>query len=187
MIYADPVAIESDPLAPMWERGRYLSLLNPVSGDRVRESLATLRVCLAATHDPRGTLVAALEGGNWRPHLVAAAAMVLRPSDPATIAAAWRAFDAPSWVAPQLAVALSMRDAAFEDDARLRLAGFQGPQLVRPRVKAATALLHLCTPFPWAAPIAAAPIAKAWLAGYERGDLYAERWREVMLEEAIVS
>ena len=57
---------------------------------------------------------------NWRPHMVAAVSTFYRPYA-STIVQMWAALDAGSWVTPQLAAVLSIRDSEFTKHAIERL------------------------------------------------------------------
>src|SRR5262245_47832834 len=63
--------------------------------------------CCRRTDDPFADICRMLEQGNWRPHLVAATAVVLCGYQAEAVRLLWRQLDRGSWVAPQLAAALS--------------------------------------------------------------------------------
>src|SRR5277367_3696802 len=81
----------------------YLNLLNL---DPLRSKLAVSRVikCCHSSSDPFLDIARLLDEGNWRPHLVAAVALSVLGYDCAAFTKLWAAFDAGSWVTPQLAV-----------------------------------------------------------------------------------
>lgn len=100
----------------------YLSFLG-MSAPDVQPALTSLSDVIRSNADGRRYIEVMLQGRNWRPHLVASVAALLS-HDRATYAAAlWRTFDRGSWVAPQLAVALSFMDREFSRAAKDRIAG----------------------------------------------------------------
>jgi hypothetical protein len=62
-----------------------------------------------------------LASPNWRPHLVAAVAVLCSENRERYSDNIWEAFDSGSWVAPQLAVALSYCDRDFVVNAKNRI------------------------------------------------------------------
>jgi len=79
------------------------------------------RIALALNADDSAQWVPALlRDANWRPHLVAALAFVLRPTlDPQPL---WDAIDRGSWVVPQLVVTAALVDPLFRARVRQRVA-----------------------------------------------------------------
>jgi len=98
----------------------YLDLLNL---DSPKSKLAVSRVmdCGRLSSDPFLDIGRLLDEGNWRPHLVAAVALSVLGYNRAAFAKLWSAFDAGSWVTPQLAVVAYLRDPDFSDKARVRV------------------------------------------------------------------
>jgi hypothetical protein len=82
--------------------------------DRVRD-------CCLSTDDPFPDICWLLESENWRPHLVAATAVVVCGYRAEPVRLLWRRLDRGSWVAPQIAAALSIVDPEFVERARERL------------------------------------------------------------------
>ena len=75
---------------------------------------------LSAADSPRH-VDAMLAGADWRPHLVAAVALILdagRRLDPSPL---WAAVDAGSWVTPQLVATAYLIDPSFPDRLRTRI------------------------------------------------------------------
>jgi hypothetical protein len=75
---------------------------------------------LSAKDSARG-VDSMLAGADWRPHLVAAVALILdagRRLDPTPL---WAAIDAGSWVTPQLVATAYLIDASFPDRLRARV------------------------------------------------------------------
>lgn len=107
--------------SPMFTDLAYLFLLHLPDEDSARIALDRLRQICASAPPPHPDIQKLLDYPNWRAHLVAAAALILTPRNPASTTAAWGALDKGSWVAPQLAAALSIVDPNFQDEALLRL------------------------------------------------------------------
>lgn len=85
-----------------------------------------------------------LDEMNWRPHLVAAVAISAIDYQPRILAKLWDAFDAGSWVTPQLAVAAYLRDPDFSRQAAMRVSGVFESSLSNPlSAKAVNALIAL--------------------------------------------
>jgi hypothetical protein len=66
--------------------------------------------------DPARWIRALLEGPNWRPHLVAAVAMLVVDGAPCCVDGLWGAVDTGSWVTPQLVVAAFLLDDRIASD-----------------------------------------------------------------------
>jgi hypothetical protein len=89
---------------------RYLVLLNLGSVTDSVEALRVIGACAAEEAD----IAALLADANWRPHLVACAAILQRAGDPAALVEAlWRRLAGGSWVSPQIAATLSLVDPGF--------------------------------------------------------------------------
>ena len=131
--------------------GDYLKLLNLLSEDIsvLSDVAAVVRSCSRAGDE----IIAMLAGDNWRPHLVAAAAIVVGDlREAAVLEALWRRFDKGSMVSPQIAAAISICDVAFEDQARRRIESRHLGSYFRPlSPKETAALLSLCLRDPIAA------------------------------------
>lgn len=111
------------PFAPVFARDGsglpgYLALLGlereraPIVIDRIAEGLQY--------GDPDRWVAALFQEVNWRPHLVGALALLLRPSLDHELL--WRAIDGGSWVTPQLVVTATFVDPRFRERARHRVA-----------------------------------------------------------------
>jgi len=140
----------------------YLALLNLDARHSIHAVSSVVKCCQTSAH-PHREIARLLDESNWRPHIVAAVAVSAVEYDHTSMARLWAAFDAGSWVAPQLAVAAYLRDPNFSEFARGRiLAGCPlepsrltsmsplerhiaaGPAGVRPRsAKAAASLVRL--------------------------------------------
>lgn len=83
-------------------------------------TIRLLQEAIGASSDVGSDLRYMLHGPNWRPHLVAGMALLLNDT-PELSRELWSAFDAGSWVAPQLAVVLYFHDPCFSLHARDRL------------------------------------------------------------------
>lgn len=96
----------------------YLDLLN-LEGNDVGPAMRRVR---QAVQNPNWQPYAIdlLTHSNWRPHLVAAIALLYMPSEK-VLPALWQAFDSGSWVAPQLAVVGYFSDAGFVARAKTRI------------------------------------------------------------------
>ena len=75
---------------------------------------------VALSGDTEEFVLRMLRDINWRPNMVAAVSTYYR-AYPSTITQMWAALDAGSWVTPQLAVVLSIRDTEFTRQAIARL------------------------------------------------------------------
>jgi hypothetical protein len=143
--YRDPEALgapglASDPLAGTEMFGAYPSFQElfaetPEGGLRcerllalelgaaraLREVLDQLDRALRRSPDPDAELAVMLSERDWRPHIVAAAALAIEGGSRGVFFALWRAIDRGSPVGPQLAVAASLTDELFEEEARRRI------------------------------------------------------------------
>ncbi len=90
----------------------YLCLLNATNPDETRFVFDRIRVALG---DPGrdGALRSLLGQPNWRPHLVAAVALLLIDDPGPFLADLWSAVRAGSWVTPQLVAVAAVRDPGF--------------------------------------------------------------------------
>lgn len=96
-----------------------LSLLS-MSGPDVGAVIERIEQALGAC-DPAPGVDAMFASPDWRPHLIAATALLLdgrRRLDPAAM---WRAIDAGSWVTPQLVATAYLIDPAFVERLRERI------------------------------------------------------------------
>lgn len=102
---------------PILESGDYLSLLHVSSNcaGLIERIGAIARACPDLEAEFRGLL-----NSGWRPALVACAALFGKCSPP-LLEQLWLALDRGSWVAPQMAVTLSLLDPDFSQKARQRL------------------------------------------------------------------
>jgi hypothetical protein len=89
---------------------------------------------LRPSFHPESEILLLLSGMEWRSHLVGAVAAMLYEPMPAVAQALWNAFDAKSWVSPQLAVGAFCVDLQFSEQARTRIErGFPVPTAAQPR------------------------------------------------------
>jgi len=113
------------PFADVFAKGElvvpgYLELL---SLNTTSAQIVIDRIERAISHDDPCPWVDALfDDPNWRPHLVAAIALILDDGQRLPIAGLWRAADAGSWVTPQLIVSAYLVDPGFLDQCRMRFA-----------------------------------------------------------------
>jgi len=115
------MALEFGVFAPVFETAHgYLALLGLRAPD-APESVARVRDCCQRTHDPFPDVCRLRADANWRPHLVAAVAVIVRGYHDEAVRLLWRRLDTGSWVTPQIGVALSMVDPEFPRGARERL------------------------------------------------------------------
>ena len=114
---------------PDFIRGRFidgLSLLNLYPGHRESDDVSEMLRALAFygnVNEPsfEANLVKSFDGLSWRNHLLGACALALGAGSERTVSHAWNAFDAGSWVGPQVAVALAMRECRFPPLAIVRI------------------------------------------------------------------
>ncbi len=98
----------------------YLDFLN--LGSRVaKQTVSLVAECCRKSADPYPEIGRLLDENNWRFHIVAAVALSVLGFDGPTLTKLWGAFDAGSWVTPQLAVAAYLRDPGFSENARARI------------------------------------------------------------------
>ena len=123
---ADPVdrfgifAPVFEPLAGLHPIPAYLELLNLERN--AKDSVSLVTHCCRSVSDPYKDIGRLLVDQNWRPHLVAAVALSVSVFNRNAFDQLWFAMDAGSWVTPQLAAAAFLRDPAFVERARERLA-----------------------------------------------------------------
>lgn len=119
----------------------YLCLLHAGDPDETRFVVDRIRVALG---DPGrdGALRSLLGQPNWRPHLVAAVALLLIEDARPFLTDLWSAVRAGSWVSPQLLAVAAVRDPDFLNVAAAREAeGFA----VRPPIALTPAERHSAT------------------------------------------
>jgi hypothetical protein len=136
---------EFGPFASVFQRGEldvpgHLELLH-LHDDGAQVVISRIEQALAIM-DPTPSIRALLGSPNWRPHLVAAIAMLLQEGPPCCIDALWGAIDAGSWVTPQLVVAAMFLDTGFSTAARTRVAD---GCVIRPPVAMSPADQHSAT------------------------------------------
>jgi hypothetical protein len=112
------------PFEQAFERGElavpaYLTLLG-LASPGVDVTIDRIEEALEHPEHPAG-LRRLLADANWRPHLVAATAMLAMEDPRPFIDALWAAIRHGSWVSPQLAVVASLVDPAFVSTAKARL------------------------------------------------------------------
>ncbi len=95
----------------------YLDLLHL----RNIHAVSKVRDCCRASSNPIPDIGRLLDEANWRPHLVGATALAVLGYDRVAFDKFWSAFDAGSWVAPQLAVVAYLRDPDFPEKAKVRV------------------------------------------------------------------
>jgi hypothetical protein len=176
----------------------YLELLHL---DGSKSNLAVSRVieCGRLSSDPFLDIGRMLDEANWRP-LVAAVALSVLGYNRVAFTKLWSAFDAGSWVTPQLAAVAYLRDPDFSDRARGRVQArcavdasrlIQrspverhvdfGPAGVRERsAKATSALIYLLNLFgqlDWLTTELASPdLASLMSEDRDKASLVAEHW-----------
>lgn len=98
----------------------YLHFLDLHSAE-ANHSVSRVIECCRLSSDPFQDIGRLLDERDWRLHLVAAVALSAIGYDCTAFNKLWSAFDAGSWVTPQLAVVASLRDPDFSDRARVRV------------------------------------------------------------------
>ena len=98
----------------------YLSLLHMMR-EKSREACSAISELMASDVDTSQYVRLMLADVDWRPHLVACVAALTARDRSEYADPLWEAFDAGSWVAPQLAVTLSFCDPEFEESAKRRI------------------------------------------------------------------
>jgi len=104
-----------------FQDAEYLRLLHLVSEEDASCAVDLVRECCRSVPSPHSDIQALLAHPDWRPHLVAAVALILSGHDTKTVEAAWRRVDTGSWITPQLAAALCLVDPQFVTEAETRL------------------------------------------------------------------
>ena len=99
----------------------YLELLN-LNGHNAKGSVSLVTNCRRSVSDPYNDIGRLLSDQDWRSHLVAAVALSVTVHDCNAFDQLWSAIDAGIWVTPQLAAVAFLRDPAFVERARERLA-----------------------------------------------------------------
>jgi hypothetical protein len=106
---------------PVFESSHgYLALLHLDAND-TSQAVEAVRQCCLSVEAPYPDIRQLLTDKNWRPHLVAAAALIISGYDSESVRLAWRCLDTGSWVTPQLGVALFLVDPDFDDHCHSRL------------------------------------------------------------------
>jgi hypothetical protein len=184
----------------------YLALLGLHSSDAI-QAVELVRNCCRQAPNPSPDICKLLADANWRPHLVAAAAVIVSGYNSESIKNLWRRMDSGSWVIPQIGVALYLTDPDFLPQARTRLearcpldvsdllamsdverhsaAGPAGK--IQRSAKAAATLLYLlqlaAPAESWIQEVRAAPDMQALLAeDFDAAHLIAEKWLEKINE-----
>jgi hypothetical protein len=98
----------------------YLALLNLSAADAPK-AVELVRNCCRKTANPYPDICRLLADSNWRPHLVAAVAVIVSGDDSEAVRDLWHRIDTGSWVTPQIGVALYLVDHDFEAQSRIRL------------------------------------------------------------------
>jgi hypothetical protein len=106
---------------PVFESAHgYLALLH-LSADDAPKAVQLVTDCCRKTANPYPDIRRLLADSNWRPHLVAAVAVIVSGHDSEATKYLWHRFDTGSWVTPQIGVALYLVDREFEAQSRPRL------------------------------------------------------------------
>lgn len=106
---------------PVFESAHgYLALLG-LSGDDAPTAVQLVRDCCRKVADPYPDICRLLADPNWRPHLIAAVAVIVSGNNPEAVRRLWHRIDTGSWVTPQIGVALFLIDRDFEAQSRSRL------------------------------------------------------------------
>jgi CheY-like chemotaxis protein len=98
----------------------YLALLGLHSADAAL-AVEEVRTCCRKVPDPYPDICRLLADRNWRPHLVAAVAVIVSGFQAAAVKQLWYQLDSGSWVTPQIATALFLVDPDFATQAHIRL------------------------------------------------------------------
>lgn len=104
-----------------FQDAEYLRLLHLTSNEDASCAVDLVRECCRSVPSPYSDIQTLLTHPDWRPHLVAAVALIISGHDTKTIEAAWRRVDTGSWITPQLAAALYLVDPDFAAEAQSRL------------------------------------------------------------------
>ncbi len=115
------MAAEFRVFSPVFESsGSYLSLLY-LGGRDTKRVFGLVLECCRKSSNQYEEIAKLFAHPNWRPNLVGAVALSALPYNPQACNNLWEAFDAGSWVTPQLAVAAFVRDPTFSIQAAKRL------------------------------------------------------------------
>jgi hypothetical protein len=98
----------------------YLALLH-LSADDAPKAVELVTDCCRKIPNPYPDICRLLVDSNWRPHLVAAVAVIVSGPDNEATRCLWHRLDTGSWVTPQIGVALYLIDRDFEAQSRSRL------------------------------------------------------------------
>jgi len=98
----------------------YLDLLH-LHAPKSNLTVSRVIECGRLSSDPFLDIGRLLDEANWRPHLVAAVALSVLGYNRVAFTKLWNAFDAGSWVTPQLAVVAYLRDPDFSEQAKVRV------------------------------------------------------------------
>jgi len=103
----------------IFSQGLYLSLLNldsdTDSDTDVIQCVKEIGDIIAEDKDLETSISLLFSDVNWRPHLVAAVAVLLTSPSERNMNDLWDAFDKGSWVSPQFAATASLRDYKFKN------------------------------------------------------------------------
>jgi hypothetical protein len=114
------MAAEFGVFSPVFKSGNYLSLLH-LGGPDVKQAVTLVLECCQRSSDQYEEIANLFDHLDWRPHLVGAVALTARPYNKQACSKLWEAFDAGSWVTPQLAVAAFLCDPTFSIQAGNRI------------------------------------------------------------------
>lgn len=167
----------------------YLQFLH--MGPGAPAALTTLSTVLRSSDETRHYVERMLQSDQWRPHLVACAAVLLSGDHASYAAALWRTFDHGSWVAPQLAATLYLTDPEFIREVKRRVTERCNPagatdQESKARVAKDVASLtgvlrSVATEAEWLASELAQPDIRALLkSDCDHSDVIATEWLEAV-------
>ncbi len=106
------MAAEFGVFSPVFRSGDYLSLLH-LGGPDVKRAFALVLECCRRSSDQYEEIANLFGHLDWRPHLVGAVALTALPYNRQACSKLWEAFDAGSWVTPQLAATAFLCDPTF--------------------------------------------------------------------------
>jgi hypothetical protein len=164
----------------------YLSLLH-LSADDAPQAVELVADCCRKIANPFPDICRMLADSNWRPHLVAAVAVIVSGHDSEVARFLWHRFDSGSWVTPQIGVALYLVDRDFEAQSRLRLEAGCPVGTADRSAKAAATLLQLLrmnSPIPgWVERVSDSESLRALLAqDVDASATITDRWMHRILE-----
>ena len=107
-------------------RPAHFALLDLQSSDEVQAIFSRLAPLIAEA-ESEGEIAALLDSPNWRLHLIAAAALLLRGPSPGTLDALWERIEVGSWVAARLAALAFLLDDRFAGKAKAWIEARYGP------------------------------------------------------------